>query len=131
MKDRQKFNEGFGKQIINKYDDKNRKVKDARTANVNLRCKPIVKEKLVEMAEKTGKSQADVLEDLVIKGKLIVRPCAKEAVRAIATIDNRLKYVEQLLKSNDITGAEEFIKIQMQESETIKNQLFIKLRKDG
>lgn len=131
MKDRQKFNKGFGMQIINKYDDKNRKVKEARTANVNLRCKPIVKEKLVEMAEKTGKSQADVLEDLVIKGKLIVRPCAKEAVRAIATIDNRLKCVEQLLKNNDITGAEEFIKIQMQESETIKNQLFIKLRKDG
>lgn len=123
-------NEFIKKQLDNKFDDKKRKAQEAKTKNVNVRCKQNIKERFVEMSEKTGKSQADVFEDLVVKGKVIVRPYAKEAVEAIATIDGKLHFVAKLLKMNNIAGAEEFIQKQINESEAIKDRLYYQLRKD-
>ena len=43
-------NEFIKKQLDNKFDDKKRKAQEAKTKNVNVRCKQNIKERFVEMS---------------------------------------------------------------------------------
>ena len=119
------------KQSRFKYDTKNRKQKEKRNERITLRCTESVKEKLESVCQKSGKSQGDIFEEMLNKNKVIVIPYAKEASEQLCEVHYELAQLRVFLQSQDISGAEEYIKKQTEKVENISSDLFHNLNKEG
>ena len=114
-----------------KYDTKNRKQKEKRNERITLRCTESVKEKLESVCQKSGKSQGDIFEEMLNKNKVIVIPYAKEASEQLCEVHYELAQLRVFLQSQDISGAEEYIKKQTEMVENISSDLCHNLNKEG
>ncbi len=119
------------KQSRFKYDTKNRKQKEKRNERITLRCTESVKEKLESVCQKSGKSQGDIFEEMLNKNKVIVIPYAKEASEQLCEVHYELAQLRVFLQSQDISGAEEYIKKQTEKVENISSDLCHNLNKEG
>ncbi len=119
------------KQSRFKYDTKNRKQKEKRNERITLRCTESVKEKLESVCQKSGKSQGDIFEEMLNKNKVIVIPYAKEASEQLCEVHYELAQLRVFLQSQDISGAEEYIKKQTEMVENISSDLCHNLNKEG
>lgn len=119
------------KQSRFKYDTKNRKQKEKRNERITLRCTESVKEKLESVCQKSGKSQGDIFEEILNKNKVIVIPYAKEASEQLCEVHYELAQLRVFLQSQDISGAEEYIKKQTEKVENISSDLCHNLNKEG
>lgn len=119
------------KQSRFKYDTKNRKQKEKRNERITLRCTESVKEKLESVCQKSGKSQGDIFEEMLNKNKVIVIPYAKEASKQLCEVHYELAQLRVFLQSQDISGAEEYIKKQTEMVENISSDLCHNLNKEG
>ncbi len=118
------------KQCQNKYDMKNRRKKEQRTARISLRCTPQVKEQFENNCRKSRKSQSDVFEEMVQKNKVVEIPYAKEASRQLCGIYNELDKLRLLIKNQDIPGAAEYIEQKTHKVENISKDLFYSLKNE-
>ena len=119
------------KQSRFKYDTKNRKQKEKRNERITLRCTESVKEKIESVCQKSGKSQGDIFEEMLNKNKVIVIPYAKEASEQLCEVHYELAQLRVFLQSQDISGAEEYIKKQTEMVENISSDLCHNLNKEG
>lgn len=119
------------KQSRFKYDTKNRKQKEKRNERITLRCTESVKEKLESVCQKSGKSQGDIFEEMLNKNKVIVIPYAKEASEQLCEVHYELAQLRVFLQSQDISGAEEYIKKRIENIENISSDLCHNLNKEG
>ena len=96
-----------------------------------LRCTESVKEKFESICQKSGKSQGDIFEEMLNKNKVIVIPYAKEASEQLCKVHYELAQLRVFLQSQDISGAEEYIKKRIENIENISSDLCHNLNKEG
>ena len=112
------------KQITNKFDNKQRKKREAKNSRINLRCTPEIKKAFQNTCQKTGKSQSDVFEEYVTKKEVVVVPFAKEAAMGIVEVFDNIKTMYNYLEHGYVEECKEILVKQAALSEDIKNKLF-------
>lgn len=89
-------NKTLERQTTNKYDSKNRKEAEHKSARFSVRITPATKVKIIKMQENTGLSQTGVIERLVNNTPIVALPHGKEIAMELAVANENMNQLRRL-----------------------------------